>query len=119
MDFDDMTDLQHDAPCWEQQAPDEAMADEAQRLAQLMRLELPITVSKRNETALTRYLVHHQEPTPFIRAVLVGDLLEVARQGNREELADLPELIAWIYRRAPMACWGTPERVRMWLDRQP
>ena len=116
MDFEDMTDLQHDAPCWEQQAPEEALGNEAQRLARLMRLELPFTVSERNETALTLYLVHHQPPTPFLRAVLSNDLVEAVRQGNREELADLPELITWIYRRAPMACWGTPERVRTWLQ---
>lgn len=115
---EDTTDLQHDALWWEQQVPDEVLLGEIQDPAHRLRLELPFTMIPRNEEALVAYLVHHQSPTPFIRAVLENNLLDAVRKGSREELADLPELIIWIYRRAPMASWGTPERVQKWLQQQ-
>jgi hypothetical protein len=69
---------------------------------------------------LTRYFVDHLETGSFLRAVLENDLrgacARAADQGTRSALADV---VTYIELMAPAECWGSPEKVKAWLDFEP
>lgn len=67
--------------------------------------------------ALRRYFEQGIETGGFLRAVLENNLHEaVARAASPEAIAALPHLAEWIYRHAPNARHGSPERVREFLE---
>lgn len=66
---------------------------------------------------LQRYLENHIPAGSFMNAVLSNDLREsfaTADDFNRYELFDI---VKWLYNEAPGSCWGSPEKVKMWLER--
>ena len=61
--------------------------------------------------------VNDRRPTgEFLRAVLENDLCESfgrADIGNRESLF---EIASYVYNELPANCWGSPEKVKDWLN---
>jgi hypothetical protein len=69
--------------------------------------------------AIQRYVADHIPPGDFLRAVLTNDLMgamERADDNNREALF---EICSFIYSEVPSLCWGSEERVRLWLSDRP
>lgn len=50
----------------------------------------------------------------FITAILENDLKNVFARGDEENVAELRNIVMWLYNRSPMICWGDPERVKVW-----
>lgn len=70
------------------------------------------------ETALRRYVTHHEHPGPFLRACLEGNWrLAIAIADKDATVAELKAIASWIYwEAAPSRCHGDVERVTAWLE---
>jgi len=65
---------------------------------------------------IVAYLRHGDEPCGFTRAILENDLRSALRSGDPVSLIVLPKLAQWLESRAPARAWGSPERVKNWLQ---
>lgn len=52
----------------------------------------------------------------FLQAVICNDLKEAVGRADDENLQNIPAFVAYFYNETPMACWGSRERMRDWLD---
>ena len=56
-------------------------------------------------------------PGDFMLAVLSGDLFGALLRADSKAVNNLPHIASYIYNEMPMHCWGSPNRVREWLER--
>ena len=68
---------------------------------------------------LERYLCDHIVPGSFLLAVLSNDLLEAVNRADEDSRRALSDLVVFLVNNAPAAAWGSPERVRIWLEARP
>ena len=67
--------------------------------------------------SLRRYIDQHIPTGGFLEAVLSNDLKEAVGRADEDNMRVLPELVGFLYNEAPGTCWGSPERVRAWINR--
>lgn len=65
--------------------------------------------------SLDAYVQCRRPVGSFLRAVLENDLMESVGRADEYNLAALPHIVAYVYNRLPLGCWGSPEKVRDWL----
>lgn len=65
---------------------------------------------------ITDYIKYRLPPSDFLRAVLENNLSEAFGRADDDDMASMFHIVAYIYQEAPRGCWGSPERVRLWLD---
>jgi hypothetical protein len=66
--------------------------------------------------SIRRYADLHCPTGGFLEAVLSNDLTESCIRAEEDNLLALPEIVQYCYHYIPCECWGSPERVRDWLD---
>ena len=66
--------------------------------------------------ALNRYVVGHVPTGEFLLAVLSNNLVESFSRADDENLVAMEEIINHIYNKIPYTCWGSPEKVKAWLE---
>ncbi len=78
-------------------------------------------VSDTVKDSLARYVEHRIETGGFLRAVLENNLKEACGRADEQNQATLFHIVGYIYNELPSVAWGSPEKVRQWLnrDRQP
>lgn len=54
----------------------------------------------------------------FLTAVLENDLREACSRADDTNLWLIPIYVAYLYNKAPIGCWGSPERVRAWKEQR-
>lgn len=64
---------------------------------------------------LLAYVQQHAPPSHFIAAVLRNDLASAFLHGDEEDIAAVPAIIAWMYARAPIKCFGSTGAVAAWV----
>lgn len=67
---------------------------------------------------LLLYARSHIETGSFLRCVLENDLHGAAMRGDLESLACLRQVVHFCVDNLPDASWGTPEKVKRWLERK-
>ena len=70
-------------------------------------------------TAIRRYADEHCPVGGFLTAVLSNDLREAFRRADDDNRAGLGAIVAYCWWEIPGDCWGSPERVRAWLEARP
>lgn len=50
----------------------------------------------------------------FLLAILSNNLLAAVNQGDLENLRAIPAIVAYLYNRVPLACWGSESSVHEW-----
>jgi len=65
---------------------------------------------------LTRYLADHSPVGGFLTAVLKNDLMEACGRADDNNISALPAYAGFLYNYAPMECYGSPEKVRAWIE---
>jgi hypothetical protein len=65
---------------------------------------------------LHRYIKDKVPTGSFIRAVLNNDLKEAVGRADDENIQNIPAIVAFLYNCAPSNCWGSPEKVKNWLN---
>ena len=54
----------------------------------------------------------------FLTAILENDLLDTINRADEDAIKIIPELVKYVYNELPMECWGSPEKVKSWLNCQ-
>lgn len=67
--------------------------------------------------ALSRYIYEHIPTGGFLEAVLSNNLSEACGRADENNQRVLPELVAFLYNKAPGNCWGSPARYAAWIKR--
>lgn len=73
-------------------------------------------IPERMMGGLQRYIDHGIAPGSFLCAVLENNLKDAVGRADAENLANLPAYVGYLYNEAPMACWGSPQKISAWLD---
>ena len=66
--------------------------------------------------ALDRYAQHRQPVGDFLRAVLENNLQSAVGHADDDNLRNLPAFVGYLYNEMPSPCWGSPEKVKAWLE---
>lgn len=65
--------------------------------------------------AAYRYVEYGILPGDFLIAVLSNDLKEACARADDDNRNRLFDIVSWFYNEAPSPCWGSPEKVRVWV----
>jgi hypothetical protein len=66
--------------------------------------------------AIRRYIDERIHPGDFLTAVISNDLREAVGCADDTNIRALPAYVAYFYNEAPSRCWGSPEKMRAWLE---
>jgi len=73
-------------------------------------------IPERMMTAIRRYVEHGVSPGNFLSAVIQNNLSEAVGRADDENLKNIPAFVAYFYNECPMGCWGSPERMEVWIN---
>lgn len=65
--------------------------------------------------ALERYLNHGIMPGSFMTAVLENNLMQAMGRADRENSANLKNIVGYIYNHLPSNSWGSRDRVENYV----
>jgi len=68
------------------------------------------------QPGLVRYLEQGIMPGSFLQAVLENKLMEAFERADATSRAAIGSIVHYLYNYAPMAAWGSPERVHDWSE---
>lgn len=68
--------------------------------------------------AMQRYIESRIPPGGFLTAVLSNDLAEAFARADHINRMRLHDIVSFLYNEAPSTCWGSPERVKRWLQKE-
>lgn len=80
-----------------------------------MSMQFPPTMPIALAESLERYINERVETGGFLSAVLENNLREAVIRADLESARALPEIVKWLVYNAPWNCWGSVDRVQMWL----
>ena len=66
--------------------------------------------------SLARYLLKKEEVGGFLTAVLENDLAKAVSRADEYNILNIPAYVAFIYNHFPAVAWGSPEKVKNWLN---
>ena len=66
--------------------------------------------------AIERYVVNRIRTGGFLYAVLTNDLRGAMATADNDNLAALKVIVGFLHNEVPGICWGSADRVRLWLD---
>lgn len=66
---------------------------------------------------LAKYLILGIKPGPFLTSVLAGEKELAARHADAVNVTCLDTYFAFLARECPAACWGSPAKVRAWVEK--
>ena len=61
------------------------------------------------------YIEHRVAPGHFLTAVIENNLKESFARADDTNINRMFDVVAFMYNEAPMACWGSPEKMIKWL----
>ena len=70
--------------------------------------------------SLSRY-VHERVPPgegSFLEAVLENNLAQSFGRADDKNIEMIPTIIRYIWYNLPSRCWGSPAKVKAWLERE-
>lgn len=77
---------------------------------------MPSSIPVAIREGIERYINERIPTGSFLAAVLENNLREAVQRADLESARALPEIVKWLCYNAPWSCWGTPDRVQMWLS---
>ena len=66
--------------------------------------------------SLDRYVKDRIPPGDFLMAVLKNDLTEACGRADVFNKMNLHMIVEYVYNFMPHECWGSPEKVKAWLN---
>lgn len=66
---------------------------------------------------LSRYILERIPPGDFLMSVLENDLTGAMSNADVYNRRRIFEYCKYLWNRAPANCWGSPEKVALWLSR--
>lgn len=68
--------------------------------------------------SLYRYIEDGCPTGDFLRAVLSNDLKESFGRADEQNRETLFDIVSFLYNEAPAPCWGSPDLVKAWLEKE-
>lgn len=68
----------------------------------------------RFKESIDAYIESGRPTGHFLSAVLRNDLKEAIGRADSEAIDNIPHIVAYLYNKAPMNCWGSNEAVANW-----
>lgn len=68
------------------------------------------------QDAAREYVELGMPPGGFLYAVLCNQLVEAFGKADQINRANMYVWAEWLFNEAPYKCWGSPERVKNWMD---
>jgi ferredoxin len=65
---------------------------------------------------IRRYVDSHIQTGGFLRAVLENDLSDSFARADSTSRRILPDILRYLMWDVPGDCWGSPEKVKLWLS---
>ena len=65
---------------------------------------------------LANYVANHQPVGHFLTAVLENNLSGAVGKADMASLKGLGAVVSWLYNEPSSGCWGSPEKVKAWLE---
>lgn len=75
-----------------------------------------MSIPNRTIDALDRYVEQRIPTGGFLQAVLENDLVAAVSRADDQNRQALADIVQYIYNNLPLACWGSPESVKTWLE---
>lgn len=66
--------------------------------------------------SIVNYIVHRIEPGGFLSAVICNNLKEACGRADHINKTKLFEYVSFFYNDAPSTCWGSPDKLKAWLN---
>lgn len=66
--------------------------------------------------SIQEYVKNKVPPGDFLRAVFENNLTEAFGRADKDNLENLFQIVAYLYNEVNSACWGTPQKVKDWLE---
>ena len=68
---------------------------------------------------INRFVLLHQPVGHFITAVLSNNLREAFARADDENQKTMFQIVSYCHNQIPGHCWGTPEKVKAWVEMDP
>jgi hypothetical protein len=68
---------------------------------------------------ILRYTEKHMKAGDFLMAVFRNDFMEAVSRADDINAVNLKAYMGYLYNVAPGDCWGSPEKVKAWLENRP
>ena len=68
--------------------------------------------------AVQRYIEQGISPGGFLTAVICNNLSEGLIRADENNGAKLKEWVQWFYSEAPSPCWGSKEKMEVWMNQR-
>lgn len=69
--------------------------------------------------SIDRYVNDHIPTGGFLYAVLCNDLHGAVSRADAVNTGRLADFVFYLHNYVPHECWGSPEKVRAWLEQEP
>ncbi len=76
-------------------------------------------INPRIIASIRRYADEHCPTGPFLQAVLSNNLVGACARADNDNIRVIPEIVKYVYNEIPGSCWGSPEKVKAWLEARP
>lgn len=73
-------------------------------------------IPPRMRVPLCAYLAEGQRVGHFLTAVLSNNLCDACSRADDENILLLPNYVRFLHNYAPSAAWGSPEKVKAWIE---
>ncbi|MFW6015283.1 MAG: hypothetical protein ACOCRK_02530 [bacterium] len=68
------------------------------------------------KNSLDRYVNERVPVGGFLQAVLSNDLMGAMGKADEQNREALHSICSYVYNNIPLACWGSKEKVKKWLN---
>jgi len=65
---------------------------------------------------LDAYAKRREHLGHFLTSVLENDLQKAVGYADEDNLKNLPAFVGYLYNELPQGCWGSPAKVKAWLE---
>ncbi len=76
-------------------------------------------INPRIIASIRRYADEHCPTGHFVGAVLSNNLVGACARADNDNIRVIPEIVKYVYNEIPGSCWGSPEKVKAWLEARP
>ncbi len=70
-------------------------------------------------SGINRFVLLHEKKGDFITAVLCNDLREAFGRADHLNQKIMFQIVSYCHNQIPGLCWGSPEKVKAWVEMDP
>ena len=67
-------------------------------------------------SGLDLYVNYRINPGGFLTAIIQNDLMNAVGLADDANMSNIPAFVNYFYNHAPSTCWGSPEKMKAWLE---